>query len=291
MRANKFIITLKYPSVATIMLLVVSFFWGFTFTITKNVLNYLDPYYFVGIRYLISAFTLVFFIKDWKIFLNKEFLKAAGLLGIFNFLTLMFQTLSLQFTLVTNSAFIATSYVLIVPLLGFLLFRQKITKNIILAVVVGLMGMILLLSCDLSKINIGDLLSFGCALAYSLHILYTGKATEKFPVLQLTFFQIAMVSILSFLCTPMGEHKLIINSDVIITLVFTAVVCTTFAFLMQTMLQKVVKPTTTAIIFSTEPVFATLTAVVIGHEVLVAGQYAGCSFMVLAVLISQWKIK
>ena len=291
LRLNRYSVFFNYHSIATILLLTVSFFWGFTFTITKSALDFMDPYYFIAYRFLFSALTMVFFIKDWSIFFSKRFLKIASLLGLFNFLTFLFQTVGLQYTIVTNSAFIATSYVLFVPFLGYIFFKQKATKNVVFAVIMGLAGLIFLLKGDFSHINIGDLLSFGCAISYSAHILYTGKATKEFPALHLTFFQVSMVSVLSFILVPTGSMQMTWNFDTVSALLFTAVICTTFAFLMQTKLQRVVQPTTTAIIFSTEPVFATITAAVIGHEILSLSQYAGCAIMVLAVVVSQWKTR
>ena len=278
----------KY-SFAIFMLFLVSFFWGITFTVIKSALDHIDPYYFIVFRFLVSALPFLFFIKKWNEFLKRDLIKDALILGVLNLACYILQTVGLLYTTATNSAFITSFYVLFVPFIGFLLFKSKITVVAVIASILAFVGLSLLMSFDLSNMNFGDIITFGCAVCYAGHIVFTGKITHKHNTINLVFYQISFVSVFGFVFVPFGNGKLDLNFEVISVIIFTALFCTTFAVFMQTKYQKIVKATTTAVIFATEPVFATLAAAVLNNEILHYYQYIGCSMIVLATIVVQIK--
>src|SRR5690606_33944107 len=88
-----------------------------------------------------------------------------------------------------------------------------------------------------------------------------------------TVVQIICVFLFSGICAFLFEDwqkvvdpEIVLRPEVIIALVITSVLATAFAFLAQTYFQKYTTATHTALIFSTEPVFAALTAFVFAGE-------------------------
>jgi len=276
---------------ASLTLLLVAFFWGVTFTIIKSALNSIDPFYFIGFRFLVASILFALMIRNWKAIFNKRLFKDSLILGILSLICYVSQTIGLEYTKATNSAFITSFYVLFVPFMSYFLYKERIRILAVSASVLAFGGLTLLMSGDLSQMNIGDIITFLSALTYAGHIAYTGKVTHRHSTLGLSFYQIIFVSLVSFTCVPLGSGKLLINREVIFVILFTAIFCTTFAYFMQTKLQRIIKPTTTAVIFATEPLFATLAAAFINNEILLIHQYIGCLLIVIATIIAQLKIK
>jgi drug/metabolite transporter (DMT)-like permease len=66
--------------------------------------------------------------------------------------------------------------------------------------------------------------------------------------------------------------------------VFTAVVATAIAFVVQTGAQRVIPPTHTAVVFASEPVFAAVFGMLWVGEVLPPGGWLGAALILAAIL-------
>jgi len=85
----------------------------------------------------------------------------------------IFQTLGLRSTNPSYSAFITSLSVLLVPLIGFLIFRHRPRPQTIAGVVLATIGLFLLLArmSDL-EMSSGDVLTLICAVLFGFHILF-----------------------------------------------------------------------------------------------------------------------
>ena len=76
----------------------------------------------------------------------------------------------------------------------------------------------------------------------------------------------------------------------IMGVLYLGVFSTTVAFLLQTVCQKDVSETKSAIILSLESVFGTILSVIILHEVLTIRMVIGCLVIFSAIIISETKL-
>ncbi|WP_299093189.1 DMT family transporter [uncultured Metabacillus sp.] len=284
---------MQKSTLADLSLLFVAFIWGSTFVIVQNAIQFLPPHLFNGIRFLLAACVLTLFIKKtytkaW----SKELIKAGMFLGIFLFLGYAFQTIGLLYTTSSKTGFITGLSVMIVPFLSICILKEKPRRIVFFSALIGIIGLFLLTLGDLAGINIGDLLVLFCAIAFALHIVFTGKFSNKYEPLQLTIMQLITVSLLSFVSSLLFEKASLsfydfFNKEVISALLITSIFATALAFLIQTKFQQFTTAARVALIFAMEPVFAALTAFIVLNERLNGAALIGCLLIFIAMILTE----
>ncbi len=268
--------------------------WGSSFAVMKNSLDILPPAYLLAIRFSMAAICLVaVFIKKIKK-MSKQDLLYGSILGIFLFLAYLFQTYGLKYTTASKNAFITTLYVILVPFLHWKINHTKPKPNNITAAVFAVAGLgLLTLEGDLS-VNPGDLLTFLCGVCFAVHIVYIERYTVKHDPIVLTVVQITVCAVLNWCAAPLLEGRLDLkqmNGNLMLSLMYLAVLCTMLGFLLQNVGQKYLAPGITSLLLSFESVFGLIFSVILLGERLTVKLMAGCVLMFAAVLISevQWK--
>jgi drug/metabolite transporter (DMT)-like permease len=284
------------------ILLFVAFIWGATFVLVQQAISFLEPFTFNAIRFSIAAIILMigFFIykREQLSAINIKFLLAGLFIGMSLFLGYALQTMGLLYTTSSKAGFITGLSVVLVPLLSLLILKQRPRSIAITGSIIAAFGLFMLTVGDTFSLNIGDLLVLGCAFAFAMHIILTGKYTNKFPTLLLTIGQILGVAIFSSLCAFLFEDwqkafhvQTLVQKEVLIALLVTSILATAFAFFAQTKLQQYTTPTRVALIFATEPVFAAITAYFWANERLGWIAVAGCAFIFIGMILSEWPSK
>ncbi|MDM8534257.1 DMT family transporter [Clostridiaceae bacterium HSG29] len=254
---------------ADISLLLVTLGWGISFILTKDTLDFMKPFNFIGIRFLTAFFlSAIFFFKRFKD-LDKKTFKHALILGTVLFIGYLFQTIGIQYTTVTNSGFITGFSVVIVPIIAIFLLKHKPEKSAILGTILAIIGLSLMSIKPGFKINIGDTLTLISAFAFATHIILTGEFSKEGKPILIGVIQIGVVGFLGLFST-IFEGGFIIPTEIIVwkNILFLAIVCTAAAFIIQTVAQKYTTATHTALIYITEPVFAAMFAYILINEKL-----------------------
>ncbi len=284
--------------IADLILLFIAFIWGATFVLVQQAISFLEPFTFNAIRFTIAAIILaiwfLLFKREQLTSINRTFLIAGLLIGISLFLGYALQTSGLLYTTSSKAGFITGLSVVLVPLLAFIILKERPRFVAIIGSFIAVLGLFLLTIGDSLLLNIGDLLVLGCAFAFAMHIILTGKYTNEYPTLLLTLIQVIGVAFFSIICSFLFEDwkkafqiETILESDVLIALLVTSVLATAFAFYAQTKLQQYTTPTRVALIFATEPVFAAITAYLWANERLGYIPIIGCTLIFLGMILSE----
>lgn len=109
--------------------------WGSSFSIIKNALTSITPLWFVSLRFSISIIILALICAKRFKHMNKGLLKEGIIIGIPLSLSYIFQNLGLMNTTASNTAFITSTYVVIVPFIMWLVYRKIRPANFIIAIV------------------------------------------------------------------------------------------------------------------------------------------------------------
>lgn len=284
---NKYYIGVSYLLLATI-------FWGTTFSITKYLLNFMPPLSVLFIRFFISAtiLYLIFFKRINKHLFESFNSKTFFMFGIFNFFGYYFQTEGLKTTAASNAAFITAFSCLLVPILKSLHFKSKIKKLHYITAFISLLG-IYILSFGFStptSFNKGDFLVFVSTIFYAYFIIYMGILSSKYSTILVVFYMFFFTSIyslifgfyniLSFDLKFFNDFKAILS---ICVLIFTG---TILANLLVSKGQSVVSSEKSALIYTFEPIVATLFAVIFIGEDLNKSLIVGSIFVFSGMLIS-----
>lgn len=270
---------------ADFLLLIVAIFWGVTFKLVQNAIADMPVFIFLFWRFFLS-FLLMFILFYKKISFDKESLKAAFLLGVFNFLVFSFQTFGLLYAPSSVVAFITGLYVILTPIVAFFIFKKRISPYAIIGVILAFLGIYLLTGANIGSFGKGELYTFIATVFVALHINYTDIFSKKYNLYTLVTFQFLAVALLSLIFIPFEKGSVTFSKDVIIALTVTVLFATVFAYFIQTYAQKFTTSTKTAIIFAMEPVSAAIFAYFYG-ETLSLIQITGAVLVILAMLIAE----
>ncbi|MDR2974560.1 MAG: DMT family transporter [Propionibacteriaceae bacterium] len=247
-------------------LLVMAVLWGSTFFSIKRLVTVLPPEDFLAVRYLMSTIVLVAVFHrqlrmGWRTF-------GQGVcLGLLWAAAQLLQTIGLTSTPASISGFITGLYVVATPVLGFLVFRFRITAWVWLAVVLATAGLgVLTLRSSGSGLGLGELLTLGSALIFALHILLLGRWSTPTKAGPLTCAQGIAMTVVFFIFAVPGGIQVPTTAVNWIWMVYLAVFCGAITLLLQTWAQSHVEPSKAAVIMCSEPLWATLFAMAFGGE-------------------------
>lgn len=272
---------------AALLLLTTTFFWGVTFTVVKQAVESVDVFVFLAQRFIL-AFVLILPIGLYKGGrLNGSTILKGVMMGTVLFGAYAFQTVALLYTSASNTGFLTGLNVVIVPILAAVLLKHRVSRNVKLAVIISVAGLLLLCGNGSLSLNRGDLLAALCAVCVSLHLICTGEFVQRSDYYWLTVVQLGVVALLSYAgALVRGREVAVWYPHLLGPLLVCSIIATVFAFLVQSSMQRYISHTNTALIFCTEPVFAAFYARLVLNERLGVYGYAGALFILGGMIIS-----
>ncbi len=281
---------------AHLLLLAVVAVWGSTFVLVKDALNDISPLLFNLIRMALATLCLAAVYRKHIRRLTPEALVGGAVAGFFLAVGYQFQTAGLALTTPSKSAFLTGLTVIIVPLLSVVPALRVSGSlrpgwNAYLGALVALFGITLmtapgLFSRDLpangTGINLGDVLTLGCAISFAFHLISLAHLAKRIPFEQLALLQVGFCTIVMAISSPLLEKPHIhLTAGLAIALLVAAVLATAAAFTIQSWAQKHLAASHTALILSAEPLFAWLTSLLFLHQGLSGRQSLG-ALLILA---------
>ena len=283
---------------ADLMLVLVTFCWGISYYLVDVSLTEMEPFTLNMHRFL-GAFFLALLLSGKKLKkINKVTIKYSLLTGTTLMLVYFGMTFGVKYTTLTNSGFLCSLTVVFTPLLGWLVWKQKLDKKLKWAVIFCFIGIALLTLNDDFSFNLenlrGDLLSILCALAYAVDLHLTEKAVSRREVdpYLLGVFQLGVTGGWNLLMAVMTETPHFPEAgNVWVSVVFLSVFCTGLAFIIQPIAQQYTTASHVGIIFTLEPVFSAFVAYFLAGEVLTAKAYLGAALMLISILVMEIDFK
>jgi drug/metabolite transporter (DMT)-like permease len=275
---------------ADLALLSVVIVWGSTFVLTKDAIQHIETYNFLMLRFGIAVLMLLLFSIKKLPGLDRVTIKNGAILGLLLFIGYAFQTVGLNYTTASNSAFITGFSAVIVPILSAIMLKKKPQLSALAGVVLAVTGLGLLTLGDSFVLNIGDLYTLFCTFFYALQIIMISRYTHMSDPMLLATVEITVVALLSTLFSFVLEKPVIpTETSVWLAVLVTSLLATTFAFIVQNIAQKHTSPTHTALIFLGEPVFAQAFAYVMLGELLTPRQLVGCALILAGMVAAEFK--
>ena len=246
-------------------LLSVSAAWGMAFVVMKDAIERQSVNNFLFTRFLVAVVVMVALKPSVVKQFDRDLLQRAGSAGIFLGLGYIFQTLGLARTGAAITGFVTGLYVVFTPLLAYFFLKERITKLIWVCVAIATVGLGLL-SIRGFSVGIGEMLVLASAFFFAAHIIALGKWSSGRDVYAMTIVQLAMCAVLSGLASIPEGYSPPPDNGVWGVVIFTAVICTAVAFVVQTWSQAHMTTTKVAVILTMEVVFAAIFAMIFGSE-------------------------
>ncbi|MBI4535907.1 MAG: DMT family transporter [Ignavibacteriae bacterium] len=279
---------MKTQSKAEVALFATTVIWGSTFVVQKIGLRDITPLLLNCFRFSLASF---FFLLFWKrIFpLSATEVLKGSILGLFLFLGFAFQTIGLEYTTASKSAFITSMMVVFVPLLQFIIEKRPPTVGNLIGVTIVSVGLWLLTSPADAAFNIGDSMTLMCAVVFGLYIVYLDVVSKEMGTLPLAFTQTTASAFFSLLALmTLEESRVTFSSDLSFSILYLTFMATILALFIQTKYQKETTPTRAVVIFTIEPVFAALIAYAVLDEQLGVAGILGAGVIITGILLSEF---
>jgi drug/metabolite transporter (DMT)-like permease len=276
------------PTIASVALVGVTAVWGYTFLVVQDATARMPVMDFLAWRFLVASVVMIALRPTCLRGVTRlELLRGIGLGAILG-LGYITQTYGLRYTSAAISGFITGMFVVLTPVMAWVLLRRKTSRNTWLVVALATVGLALL-SLNGWSVGIGELLTLGCAVFFAIHIVGLGEWSLQYDPYAFALLQIGAVAAISLIAAAPGGIAVPPDRGVWGVIVITGVLATAVAFLVQTWAQSLVSATRAAVVMTMEPVFAGLFAVVIGGNQLTLRTLGGAACVLAAMLIINLK--
>lgn len=282
---------MKKTTWAALALLAVAIAWGAAFVLMKEAIVGQPFYDFLATRFTLAVLVMIAIRPSVLKSFDGPMLKHGSLLGTLLAFGYITQTIGLELTTAAITGFITGLYVVLTPILGWMMFGNKINKQLVIGVVLAVAALALLTINGFS-VDVNQLWIVLCALLFAGHIVGLSVWSPGKDVYALTVLQLAMVAVYSWAGAMLdGQYDAPVNGDGWFAVIFTAVFSTAVAFLVQTWAQSIMDPSRVAIFLTTEVLWTAVIAVIVGQEVLGLKTVLGGVIMVFAMLVVEWPTK
>jgi len=299
---------------ADITLFVISIIWGSAFVAQRVAGQLGSVYLFNGARYLLAGLVVLPFAvqpvralrtseqrTDLVLGLPREQFKWMSLAGFLLFLAAALQQVGIVYTTAGNAGFITSLYVVLVPLVLLVGWREKPHWLSIVAVVLAVVGAYLLSMGGRPALSLiegfqvqkGDALELIGALFWAVHVVVLGKFASKFEPISFSVGQLLISGFLNLIVGLFVEQP-VFTWALAGAAIYTAVLSLGLCYTLQVWAQRHTPPSDAALILSLESVFAVLAGWLLLSEQLGGIQVLGCVLIFIAVALSQvkeWRLR
>lgn len=277
-----------------LLMSLITLIWGFTFIFTKFGLESTNGSFLVLLRFFVALIFLLIFFGKHLLTLDKKTLLYGTILGLLYGGGFVLQTYGLKFTTVPRSAFITGMAVPMVPFVYWILARRKIQVFSIIGVAIASLGLWLFSHPDVNNLNLGDILTLFSTLFWAFYVTLMDKFTKNrtdfsftVQVVFLQFLFICIVSVITFFIFDYGNFFLEINNKLIYAIAYNGIVASFFVTFIHTAYQKYTTPVKAALIFSLEPVVASIASIFLFKINFSFLEISGGLIMIFGVLTSE----
>jgi drug/metabolite transporter (DMT)-like permease len=278
---------------ANMLLLFAGAIWGMGFVAQSSAMDNIGPWFFIGLRFALATLTMLPLalrenMRAGALPRRQDLLKFA-MIGLTLFLGMAAQQNGLMTTSVTNSGFLTALYLIFVPLLGIVLFRQMPHFVIWPAAMCALLGIFLLSGGKLDALQRGDWLTILCAFFWALQILLINRYANAsgLPV-TLAVTQFAVTAVLGF-AAAFSFERIDWTAAILAApeILFAGVFAGGLAFTFQAIGQRHTTASQAAIILSSEAIFAAFFGALILEERLRPLAWLGCALIFASILAAE----
>lgn len=278
---------------ANLLMVLVTAGWGSSYLFTKFAVAELEPLNLVAYRFLL-AFMVMFILCYKKVKRpTKDTLLASAVLGVLLCAVSAVFGYALQITTASTAGFLISTTVVFVPLLMMFLTRTLPSRQVMLGLSVTIIGIALFSLKGTITFEFGMILCLLTALLYALHIVVNNYYVQKkLDGVALGVYQLGFGGVYALMLMPMLETPTVPQTTLGWASLFTlAIVCSAFAVVVQSAVQKYTSAIHTGFILSLEPIFAAMLGVIFLHEVMTTQELIGAAFIFAGMLIANYMPK
>ena len=280
------------------LLVLTALIWGMAFVAQRQGMENIEPITFCAARMVLSAVAVSFVAllagrRDPRPGVERRSRNRASLLGgvcagVFLSLATIMQQMGLVTTSAGKAGFITAMYMLLVPVVNFLLFRKRNTWLVWLAVLVGVAGMYLLCVNEDFSLTRGDAMVCVCAVLFTGQILCIDQFAPRADPIRLSAVQFTVCVVIcgaaAFLLEKPTWEKV---ASAGIPILYCGLLSGAVGYTLQIIGQRFTDPTVASLLMSLESVFAAIGGALVLGERMRSRELLGCAVMFAAIVLVQ----
>ena len=278
-----------------LVLVLVTIIAAFGWLLSKKVLDFaVPPFLFIGVRFLLAGLVLGAIVQRTVRSLSKKQWKIAATTGTLFGLAMLLWIQGLYYSShLGEAAFISSLSVIMIPLIGRLIFGDRIPPFLLIPLLMALGGMALLTLGDKIQLELSQLFLLSAALLFALQLVLTARFVSSIPAMGLAAIQMTCVGIVGLVAGVIAAYmngetlSLDWGMEAWLWLLASCFFTSLLRFALQMYALKFSSATNAGMILVLEPVWTTLLATVFFGELMAINQWAGCGLIFAAIVVFQ----
>lgn len=261
---------------ANLILTTSSMAWGTSYIFMKLGIEGLSPLMLMALRTGIAFLILVLIFFKRLLKVNKRLLLYSAITGFLLFTNLTPILYGLNTITASQSGFILSTTVVLVPVIHAVISRRLPEHHVRLGIIIVLIGMVLINGGDIFAVKPGTLLCMLSAFSYSINIVLNSYFTRQVDPLALGVYQQGFTCLYSIIGLLVFGSPIFPSTTLDwISVLGLALLSSAYGFVVQTVVQQYTTPENTGFLFSLEPIFAAIFSFIFLHEKLTEMGYLG----------------
>ena len=270
-------------------LLLAAVIWGFGYVVISDSLDLINVHYLMSYRYLLAAVGMA--VAFWRQLpgITRPTVGHGAVLGALLYFSQFVQTVACGRTTAGKVSFITGLYVVLVPLCGAAVFRQRLCRGHWVAICLALPGLFFLTSAGVG-FNYGDALALAGSFGFAIHMLASERFVARSSAVLLSMLQFAWAAVFSTVTLLFAGEPLLVPELTVgigMRFLFMGLVSTLLGFFLQMWGQKQVPASLASMLLATEALFGLLFSVLLLDEALTSGMVLGGALMLAAILVAE----
>lgn len=277
-----------------LLLLATAIFWGGSYLAAKDLTEHATVNSILAFRFTAAAVIMGLIVLARKSKFSKHDIQLGILYGVAVGTIMQIETNGLKITSATNAGLIISLTIIFTPILESVWSRSWLPRKFFVAAVGAVVGVALLVSANgFQQPNVGDALMLGAAILRAITTTAQGKLAEgrRVSSFNVTVVQLTVCGLSYLAIDFVGVLNLVAEFETKqwLNMAFLVLLCTVFGFVALQYGILRTSASRASLLLSTEPIWAVVTATLIGGEALYfigfvgAALIIGCSYWGLAI--------
>ena len=290
-------------ALGNILLILTAFIWGTAFVGQRQGMEHMGPITFNACRMALAALTIgmVSFVLRKRDAQKQQRMPEQGrkeyrkntviggiCCGFFLTMAALFQQMGMVYTTAGKGGFITAMYILLVPVINWILFKRKSRPLVWIAVLMGIIGIYLLCVTGGFILEKGDALVLVCPFFFAGHILCCDYFVQRANPVEMSAVQFLTTTLLSTVMAFIFENPSWQQvAAAVVPIVWLGVLSSGIGYTLQLIAQQYTDPTVASLLMSLEAVFAVMAGAVLLGERMSAREMIGAVIMFAAIILVQ----
>lgn len=272
---------------AVVILVSATVLSAFGWIFSKEAIQGLPPFGFVGLRFTIASLCLLPFCYKSLRRASWHDIRSAAMVGCLLAMALMswIHAISISETL-GEGAFILSLSMLMVPFVAWILFKQKPKRIFWFSLPIAFAGLAFLSLKDGWQGSTSQFWFLLNAIMLALYFNVNSKYSQTLPIMLLTCIQLFVTGLIGLTASALFETVPVSVEPSIWGWFFAStILATAMRYAMQTMAQKQINPGNAALIMILEPVWTVFLSVIWYGEELSTNKLIGCGLILFSLIL------